>query len=111
MAIDTCDLNLVKVFINCDLEKNPEMIRSKMNATTRSGDTALHFAAGANFPRKKKCNLLRLLVNSGADSSIENNEKEKAESITTKDLVNVVLFNMLITLEIIYWVGVWWCFH
>lgn len=86
MAIDTCDLNLVKVFINCDLEKNPEMIRSKMNATTRSGDTALHFAAGANYPRKKKCSLLRLLVNSGADSSIENNEKEKAESITTKDL-------------------------
>lgn len=86
MAIDTCDLNLVKVFISCDTEKNPETIRSKMNATTRSGDTALHFAAGANYPRKMKCNLLRLLVNSGADSSIENNEKEKPESITTKDL-------------------------
>lgn len=86
LAIDSCDLNLVKAFIKCDTEKNPEMIRSKMNATTRSGDTALHFAAGANYPRKKKCNLLRLLVNSGADSSIENNEKEKAENITTKDL-------------------------
>ena len=86
LAIDTCDLSLVKAFINCDTEKNPEMIRSKMNATTRSGDTALHFAAGANYPRKKKCTLLRLLVNSGADSSIENNEKEKPESITTKDL-------------------------
>lgn len=86
LVIDTCDLSLVKVFINCDTEKNPETIRSKMNATTRSGDTALHFAAGANFERKKKCNLLRLLVNSGADSSIENNEKEKPESITTKDL-------------------------
>jgi hypothetical protein len=88
LAIDSCDLNLVKAFIKCDTEKNPEMIRSKMNATTRSGDTALHFAAGANYPRKKKCNLLRLLVNSGADSSIENNEREKAENITTKDLVS-----------------------
>ena len=86
LAIDSCDLNLVKAFIKCDTEKNPEMIRSKMNATTRSGDTALHFAAGANYPRKKKCILLRLLVNSGADSSIENNEREKAENITPKDL-------------------------
>ncbi|XP_060083526.1 uncharacterized protein LOC132562778 [Ylistrum balloti] len=87
MAIDTRDYNLVKTFINCvEEEKEKDMIRCILETCTRAGDTPLHIAAGANIVKEDKVKLLRLLVNRGANTHIENNIKQLPEDIASRDL-------------------------
>ncbi|OWF45560.1 uncharacterized protein LOC110456873 [Mizuhopecten yessoensis] len=87
MAIDTRDYDLVKTFVNCvEQEKEKDMIRCILETCTRAGDTPLHIAAGANILKPDKVKLLRLLVNRGANTHIENNIKQLPEDIASRDL-------------------------
>ena len=91
LAIETLDIDLIKLFLHAEDSSKQADIHDKLQAVTRGGDTPLHIAAGVKMNRNEKKKLLRILVKSGADSNAENNCKELPEFIASRDLVSVNL--------------------